>query len=151
MEIPSEKSPVFEAQSRHEGGAVWGWKDECPVLASASSAVRSLHGQHAGQIIFAWSDDMKISSAFFLVAGLLIGSTTSAIRGDEPLPKPSELRVLEGFVGTWDTKMTIKPALWTPRERRVTGTTTNKWILGRRFIECKGSDSLPFEFFAHWT
>lgn len=90
---------------------------------------------------------MAVGLAALLLGGLSVGPAF----GDDPPPKPPELAVLEKFIGTWDTKATIKVAEWTPKEVRTTGTITNEWVLGGRFVQGKGSDSLKLHFVTHWT
>src|SRR5207247_716009 len=73
-------------------------------------------------------------------------------RSDEqPPPKPPELKVLERFAGTWNSTSHSKVAEWTPKETKTTGAATSAWILGGRFLQAKGTDSLPNEFIAQWT
>lgn len=92
-----------------------------------------------------------------LAVGLLIGARAVSALGVETKAKssapakPPELKILERFAGTWDTKTTNKVAEWTPKEERTTGTTTNKWVLGGRFMQCQGKDSLGVEFIGKWT
>lgn len=59
-------------------------------------------------------------------------------KADQGADKPAELKVLERFVGTWDTETRSRRAEWTPKETRTTGTTKMEWVLGGRFIQSKG-------------
>jgi Protein of unknown function (DUF1579) len=52
---------------------------------------------------------------------------------DEKLPP--ELKVLERFVGSWDTVAISKPAVWTPKEVRTTSKVTRKWVLDGQFLQ----------------
>ncbi len=59
---------------------------------------------------------------------------TLAGEGNAQVPvKPPELKVLERFIGKWKFDMISKPAEWTPKERRLTGTSTNEWVLNGRY------------------
>lgn len=46
-----------------------------------------------------------------------------------------ESKVLERWVGMWETEAVFNRAEWTPKENKVTGTVTCKAILGGKFIE----------------
>jgi Protein of unknown function (DUF1579) len=67
-----------------------------------------------------------------------------------PPPPPPELKVLQRFVGSWDTAGTSKVAEWTPKEIRTTGRITVEWALGGRFVQAKGTDTLPTELTMLW-
>jgi hypothetical protein len=87
-----------------------------------------------------------------LASALLTAVTCVApSRADEPPPKPPELKVLDRYVGSWDTQMTIMPAEWTPKEVRVTGTAKCEWILDGRLLQGKGSDTSKADFLLQWT
>lgn len=48
--------------------------------------------------------------------------------------RPTELKVFDRMVGTWDAVHIMKPAVWTPDGDRTTSTITRKWILDGRFL-----------------
>src|SRR4051794_25718281 len=43
--------------------------------------------------------------------------------------KPPELKILDRYIGKWKFEIVHKPAEWNPKEARVTGTSTNEWVL----------------------
>jgi hypothetical protein len=49
-------------------------------------------------------------------------------------PKPPELEVLRKFVGTWDCKVVMKPAVWTPKEMREKAVEVNETVLDGWFL-----------------
>lgn len=53
---------------------------------------------------------------------------------EEPDDLPSELRVFDRMVGTWDAVHIMKPAVWTPDGERTMSTIKRKWILDGRFL-----------------
>lgn len=69
-------------------------------------------------------------------------SATIAVagRGQEVVapPKPPELRVLDAFVGTWNTDVHHKAAAWNPKEFKSSGTATYEWTLDGRFLQSRG-------------
>ncbi|HEY7117997.1 MAG TPA: DUF1579 family protein [Tepidisphaeraceae bacterium] len=65
-------------------------------------------------------------------------------------PPPPELKVLQRFVGSWDTAGVSQVAEWTPREINTTGRVTMEWALGGRFVQGKGTDTLPSELTMLW-
>jgi hypothetical protein len=67
-----------------------------------------------------------------LVSGLLISAYSDAQEGS---PKPPELKVLERFVGAWDSETVGKPAEWTPKGVKQTGTNKYEWVLDGRFMQ----------------
>ncbi len=68
------------------------------------------------------------------VIGLLIVVNATIVLGDEGPPKPPELKVLERFVGTWDCTVVIKPAVWTPKEKREKSVEVNEMTLDGWFL-----------------
>ena len=54
-------------------------------------------------------------------------------KADPPLP--TELKVLERLVGSWDTVAVSKAAVWTPKEVRTTSKVTRKWELDRQYLQ----------------
>jgi hypothetical protein len=54
-----------------------------------------------------------------------------------------ESKVLSQWVGTWKTEVVSKPAEWTPKEVKTTGTITCKRVLGGKFVEESGSSLAP--------
>src|SRR2546427_8518000 len=57
-------------------------------------------------------------------------------RGQE---QSAESKVLNQWVGTWKTEFVNKPAEWNPKETKMTGTITCKWVLGGKFVEEVGA------------
>jgi hypothetical protein len=80
---------------------------------------------------------------------LIVGFSTGGARSDEkakeqvPLPKPQELKVLNRFLGTWDTDMVAKQAAWTPKEVKSKGVSTFEWMLDGRFMSSKSKSGEP--------
>jgi hypothetical protein len=52
---------------------------------------------------------------------------------EEP-SKPPELEVLKKFVGTWDSKVVMKPAVWTPKEVQLEAVEVNEMTLDGWFL-----------------
>jgi hypothetical protein len=48
--------------------------------------------------------------------------------------KPPELEVLRKFVGTWDCKVVMKPAVWTPKEMQEESVEVNEMALDGWFL-----------------
>jgi hypothetical protein len=69
------------------------------------------------------------------IIGLLIAINAAVAFGDQGPPKPSELKVLEKFVGTWDCEVVIHPAIWTPKEGRETSVEVNELALDGWFLQ----------------
>ena len=81
---------------------------------------------------------MKIRANWVLaVVGLL--ATSRPGRAQDAPPKPPELRELDRIVGTWDTEVVFRPAIWAPEERRFKGKVTSAWILDGRFLREDGN------------
>ncbi len=70
-----------------------------------------------------------------IVIGLFASVSGVLARGDEVPPKPPELEVLQRLVGSWNSECTEKQA---GKETRITGTMTTEWVLGGRFLQCRG-------------
>jgi hypothetical protein len=49
-------------------------------------------------------------------------------------PLSPEMRILERWIGTWDTVAVAKPAEWTPKEARTTSTSTRTWVLDKSLV-----------------
>ncbi len=66
-------------------------------------------------------------------------------KGEEivPPPKPPELKVLNRFLGTWDTELVSKPAAWSPKETKSQGVSTFTWTLDGRFLRSVGKSVPP--------
>jgi hypothetical protein len=60
-------------------------------------------------------------------------------------PKPPELKVLDRYLGTWDTETVNKVAEWNPKEMRIAARFTNEWVLDGRFMQMKGKSSTGVE------
>lgn len=75
---------------------------------------------------------------FIPVVTVLAASSLAALRADErrnePSPESPELKELGRLIGTWDTDVTFKPAIWQPEGRRVKGSVKSEWTLGGRFV-----------------
>jgi hypothetical protein len=67
----------------------------------------------------------------------------SSVTADDPaeeLGKPApELRVLEGFIGSWNEEMSNKATEWTPNARKITAVTKRVWFLGGKYIRGEGA------------
>lgn len=87
----------------------------------------------------------------YLVALLLAGVAGPSSPADEAPARPPELKALGRFIGTWDTKATVKVAEWSPKEVRTTGSVKCEWVLGRRLIQGKGNESPKQQFLMQWT
>ena len=66
------------------------------------------------------------------------GATAAAGAAAAP-PKPAELKVLDRYVGTWDSRYTVKPGPGTPQEVKGTGTDVVEWVLGGRFMQVRST------------
>src|SRR4051794_12508190 len=79
---------------------------------------------------------------FITVVSVLAASSLAALRADEPRnepsPEPPELKEFGRLIGTWDTDVTFKPAIWEPEGRRVKGSVKSEWTLGGRFFREHG-------------
>jgi hypothetical protein len=67
-------------------------------------------------------------------AGKEIVAAWSKLEKADP-PLPTELKVLERLVGSWDSVAVSKPADWTPKEVRTTSKITRKWILDGQVLQ----------------
>lgn len=66
--------------------------------------------------------------------GLLVAISAAVAVGGEQPPKPPELEVLKRFVGTWDSKVVMKPAVWTPKEVQLEAIEVNEMTLDGWFL-----------------
>lgn len=73
-----------------------------------------------------------------VVIGLCAVVGAAVALGGEGPPKPSELKVLDRFVGTWDGESVSKPAVWTPKEVRGKFVEVRKLVLDGWFVEARG-------------
>jgi hypothetical protein len=83
---------------------------------------------------------MMSSGRLLLLAGAIFASLGQGSGFAQPPAKPPELKVLDRYLGTWKIEGVLKPAEWTPKERRVTATTTNEWVLNGWFQYHKVKD-----------
>lgn len=60
-------------------------------------------------------------------------------------PKSPELKVLDRYVGNWNTEIVNKVSERNPKEVRVSGTLTNEWVLDGRFMQMRGKSSTGVE------
>jgi hypothetical protein len=74
------------------------------------------------------------------VSLLIVGCLGPWSSAAEP-PKPPELKVLEKFVGTWDSESVSKPAAWTPKEVREKSMEVNEMALDGWYLQ--GSSRTP--------
>ena len=72
----------------------------------------------------------RIRAIALLLAICCLGQQSSAAER----PRPLELKVLERFVGTWDCEVVIKPAVWTPEEKREKSVEVNEMSLDGWFL-----------------
>jgi hypothetical protein len=75
-----------------------------------------------------------------ILAVLVAGSSLSRAQDKdtkEPIapPKPPELKVLNRFLGNWDTDVTSKKAEWNPKEFQSKGTSSFEWVLDGHFMK----------------
>lgn len=78
-----------------------------------------------------------------LLVGLLFGmgiAAPSAAEEKKAHPEiPAEAaKVLEQWVGSWQSDCTYKPSVWMPQGGKLAGTHTTEWVLDGRFIQSKG-------------
>jgi hypothetical protein len=66
---------------------------------------------------------------------LAVGFGLILLGGASAQEQAPELKVLDRWVGTWKTEAINKPAEWNPKETKIAGTVTGKWILGSKFVE----------------
>jgi hypothetical protein len=91
---------------------------------------------------------MRLSRALLWTLALLILATFHAPAiadkdKDGPPPKPSELKVLDRFLGTWDLELVSKVTEVNPKETKSTSTATFEWILDGRFMRVTGKTLTP--------
>lgn len=55
--------------------------------------------------------------------------------GNPARPLPEELKLLDRLAGSWDAVAISKPAVWTPKEVKVTSKVTRNWILDGWFLQ----------------
>lgn len=72
----------------------------------------------------------RIASVMVITAVCCLGQQALAAE----LPKPPELNVLERFVGIWDCEVVVKPAVWTPKEKREKSVEVNEMSLDGWFL-----------------
>ncbi len=63
----------------------------------------------------------------------------------------ADLQPLDRFVGTWEKKVTVHQAKWTPEEQTKTGTHTAQWVLGKHHLYEAGSDSDGVKYLALYS
>lgn len=72
----------------------------------------------------------RLAIAILAAATCCLGYQSSAA---EPATPP-ELKLLERFVGTWDCEVVVKPAVWTPKEKREKSVEDNEMALDGWFL-----------------
>lgn len=87
---------------------------------------------------------MRIQGSLLLLIAVLVCAgcyfASPCHSSAQPPAKPPELKVLERFIGKWKIETISKPAEWTPKEERFTGTSTNEWVLDGWFQHHKVKD-----------
>lgn len=81
---------------------------------------------------------------FLLSSVLACSKSSTPVSKDAPVENPpplAEMKVLEQRIGTWDTRMSAKPAVWTPDGLELTGVEKIELILKGRYIEGKAVNS----------
>ena len=73
----------------------------------------------------------------FLV--MLILATAFFTDTAEPKSQSNEKEVLSKWMGSWKTDIVVKPAAWTPKGYKVSGTTGTEWILRGQFQQISGN------------
>lgn len=84
-----------------------------------------------------------IRMGLMVVLGLSVAIGSSAVgraqdkepKENVPPPKPVELKVLNRFLGAWETDVTSKQAEWTPKEFQSKGVSSFEWMLDGRFMK----------------
>ena len=74
-----------------------------------------------------------ISSVVVILATAFITDTA------EPKSQSNEKEVLSKWMGSWKTDIVVKPAAWTPKGYKVSGTTETEWILRGQFQQISGN------------
>ena len=69
------------------------------------------------------------------VGVLLLSGLPSEAQETSSVGQAPELKVLERFVGTWEWKITLRPAEWAPNGKTITFDTKTEWILEARMIQ----------------
>lgn len=83
---------------------------------------------------------MRQGIASFLGLGMLC-LTANGVGADDGPPKPvAELKVLERYVGSWESESTFKPSAWMPKGGKAKSAFTTKWTLDGRFVEGTSKD-----------
>jgi hypothetical protein len=77
-----------------------------------------------------------VACTVILVGAALVFTSGGGIEAQAP-DKPPELKVLDRFIGKWKFEMVLKPAEWTPKEIKRTGTSVNEWVLDGWFQQHK--------------
>lgn len=74
-----------------------------------------------------------------VVLGVLVLSASGRAQDKDkepvPPPKPAELKILNRFLGNWDTEVVSKPAEWSPKEFTSKGVSSFEWMLDGRFMK----------------
>jgi hypothetical protein len=92
---------------------------------------------------------MKVTAVLAgLAAGLLISFACHAQEGPA---RPPELKVLERFVGAWDSKAVGKPAAWTPQGITSTGWNKYEWVLDTHFLQATEMNTDGSAALGWWT
>src|SRR5262249_23682859 len=84
-------------------------------------------------------EDSPMRCRMIPIAVLAVSLPPAAATGQEPAGQSPELKVLNGFVGTWDEVVTQKPAEWTPKGGSMTSVSKKAWVLGGRFVRMEGT------------
>lgn len=91
---------------------------------------------------------MKAASVLTLAIVLF---TFPQFHAQELPPKPPELKVLEQWIGKWNSDVTSKPAVWDREGSQYKGNSTEEWKLNGRFlytnVKAKGEQG-RYEFIA---
>lgn len=99
-------------------------KDETGTLLMEAHAEKNRQSDEAGSAILAdWSRSVPASDL------------------------PAELKIFDPLNGTWDAVTVSRPAVWTPKEVRLTSVVTREWVLNNRFVldrsqQADGQESL---------
>src|SRR5262245_19856824 len=93
---------------------------------------------------------MTISRFAVVIMAVALGSSAASAqeKKDDPVQRHhektvAEMRaVLNRLAGEWDTKITLAPATWTPKEQQLRGATSGKVVLKGKAVQLTG-DWLP--------
>jgi hypothetical protein len=81
-----------------------------------------------------------MKSILFVIL-IVFAASVSHSPAQPEAPSAVELKLLEPLTGNWRFDFTIYKSEWTPEEKHGTGASISQWIVGKRVVEDKGSES----------